>query len=135
MKLVLISVLMFSMQAFSFPSKPNPALTYPDFCRQDSKDFKMIRYENVSICNRNVSTQTKRKVYDSYSIPETERSEYTIDHLIPLSMGGSNEIANLWPQHKSISTSDIEFKIFQSLEKAEIMYNDAIDQVLEIKIK
>jgi hypothetical protein len=43
-----------------------------------------------------VSNATKHQVYVAYRITDTHG--YIIDHLIPLEIGGSNEIANLWPQ-------------------------------------
>jgi opacity protein-like surface antigen len=53
---------------------------------------------------RKVSTKTKSKVYDAYKIPKSERGKkYVIDHLIPLEVGGSNDVANLWPEPKTDS--------------------------------
>jgi hypothetical protein len=40
----------------------------------------------------------KREVYAEYGIAHWESWEYEVDHLIPLSIGGSNDIANLWPE-------------------------------------
>lgn len=45
---------------------------------------------------RNVTEATKVKVFKEYGI--TSRAGYEVDHLIPLAIGGSNDIANLWPQ-------------------------------------
>lgn len=46
---------------------------------------------------RKVSTSTKRAVYARYHV--TPRSgAFEVDHLISLELGGSNDIANLWPQ-------------------------------------
>lgn len=47
---------------------------------------------------RDVSSATKRKVYAMYGISNPKSGEYQIDHLVPLGLGGSNEITNLWPQ-------------------------------------
>lgn len=48
---------------------------------------------------RNVSTATKRKVFANYSIGYPPPSgEYEVDHFIPLEIGGSNDITNLWPE-------------------------------------
>ncbi len=48
---------------------------------------------------RNVSTSLKKKVYAEYGIvyPQPTGS-YEADHLIPLELGGSNDIANLFPE-------------------------------------
>lgn len=47
---------------------------------------------------RDVSVNTKRKVYDEYGISSHKPGEYEVDHLISLELGGSNDIANLWPE-------------------------------------
>ncbi len=48
---------------------------------------------------RSVSTSTKKRIYTAYGIvyPQPTGS-YEADHLIPLELGGSNEIANLFPE-------------------------------------
>jgi hypothetical protein len=50
---------------------------------------------------RNVSTQTKHRVYVEYGISRSQQRGYVIDHLIPLEVGGANDIANLWPEPKA----------------------------------
>jgi len=45
---------------------------------------------------RNVTEATKAKVFKEYGIKT--RVGYEVDHLIPLAIGGSNDITNLWPQ-------------------------------------
>jgi len=67
-----------------------------------------IIYTNVTaaqICQpgyasgvRNVSSQVKRQVYVEYGITHHRSGQYEIDHLVPLELGGSNNIRNLWPQ-------------------------------------
>lgn len=47
---------------------------------------------------RNVSTTTKNEVYAEYGIASHLTGEYEVDHLIPLEVGGSNDISNLWPE-------------------------------------
>ena len=47
---------------------------------------------------RDVSTETKRQVYAEYGIAERTTGEYEVDHLVPLEVGGSNDVANLWPE-------------------------------------
>ena len=47
---------------------------------------------------RNVSTKTKNQAYASYGIASHSTGAYEVDHLISLELGGSNDIANLWPE-------------------------------------
>ncbi|MGE5073481.1 MAG: HNH endonuclease [Anaerolineae bacterium] len=47
---------------------------------------------------RNVPTSLKNKVYAEYGILSHEPGQYEVDHLVSLELGGSNEIANLWPE-------------------------------------
>jgi hypothetical protein len=47
---------------------------------------------------RNVPSAVKRRVFRDYGIARHPRGAYEVDHLIPLELGGSNAIANLWPQ-------------------------------------
>lgn len=47
---------------------------------------------------RNVSVDTKTYLYQTYGVAHHYTGEYEVDHLIPLELGGSNELANLWPE-------------------------------------
>jgi hypothetical protein len=47
---------------------------------------------------RDVSNQTKDQVYAEYGIAQHSTGQYEVDHLIPLELGGSNDISNLWPE-------------------------------------
>jgi len=48
---------------------------------------------------RNVSVSLKKKVYAKYGIPYPPAfGTYETDHLIPLALGGDNDVANLFPE-------------------------------------
>jgi hypothetical protein len=47
---------------------------------------------------RNVPESEKRAVYAEYGIATHTRGQYEVDHFISLELGGSNAIANLWPE-------------------------------------
>jgi hypothetical protein len=47
---------------------------------------------------RNVPVSEKNQVYAEYGIKTHLSGEYEVDHIIPLELGGSNDIANLWPE-------------------------------------
>lgn len=45
-----------------------------------------------------MSAKTKRRVFLRYGIRRHERGQYEVDHLIPLELGGSNSVKNLFPE-------------------------------------
>lgn len=48
---------------------------------------------------RSVSTKMRKQIYASYGVPYPQpRGSYEADHLIPLALGGNNDIANLFPE-------------------------------------
>src|SRR5689334_11434023 len=47
---------------------------------------------------RNVPDSEKNQVYAEYGIKSHTAGQYEVDHLVSLELGGSNEIANLWPE-------------------------------------
>ena len=47
---------------------------------------------------RHVTDATRRKVFALYGVISHPRGVYEVDHHIPLELGGSNAIANLWPE-------------------------------------
>lgn len=120
-----------------FPTKPDPEMTNGDFCTSENRDFREYRYkERVAICRREVSWRLKSYIYDAYNIPENCRHEYTIDHFVPLSMGGSNESVNLWPEHKAVKATrqSLEQDTYVALNRGEIGANDAVETVVHAKM-
>jgi hypothetical protein len=47
---------------------------------------------------RNVPTSEKDQAYAEYGITSHYAGQYEVDHLVSLELGGSNDIANLWPE-------------------------------------
>lgn len=47
---------------------------------------------------RDVPDAVKSQVYAEYGITSHRPGQYEVDHLISLELGGSNDIANLWPE-------------------------------------
>lgn len=47
---------------------------------------------------RDVPEAVKNQVFAEYGIASHAAGEYEVDHLISLELGGSNDIANLWPE-------------------------------------
>ena len=75
---------------------PNRTMTPGDVM---SINITEICVSGYSDSIRDVSQATKDAVYREYLLsPEQPEGAFEIDHLIPLSIGGSNDIKNLWPQ-------------------------------------
>lgn len=64
-----------------------PNLTKDDIC-----------WSGYSASVRDVSESLKNEVYESYGVYSREPYEYEIDHYVPLSIGGSNDVSNLFPE-------------------------------------
>ena len=52
---------------------------------------------------RNRPVVERKAVFRHYGVPLSQRSHYTIDRLVPFDLGGSTDIANLWPEHSASS--------------------------------
>lgn len=141
-RLVLVLAFVFSQIALAegkFPMGPVASMTPGELCNESP----VRRYpENIVYCERNVDTQLKNqiiKMYDvnfGYSIRSMRRGDFKIDHFIPLSIGGSNNIENLWPQHKSVYgiTDDLEQMLFDKISAGKIKQDDAIRVIREGKL-
>lgn len=56
----------------------------------------LASYENKTA---NISEATVKKVYQRYNLNyDTDSNDYKVDALIPVNLGGSSDITNLWPQ-------------------------------------
>jgi hypothetical protein len=95
----------------------------------------------VKYCERNVDGETKHEIfvaYDrefGYETTKMNRGSFKIDHLIPLCLGGSNEVSNLWPQHVTIyeNTDPIEPFLCEVLSRGRIKQSEAVKLILTIK--
>ena len=94
------------------PLLPDPKLTPGDVFDVTAQDICVPGYAKKV---RAVPAWLKRKAYAEYRITEYKTGDYEVDHLIPLSLGGSNSIRNLWPQ--STSTSPWNSYVKDALER------------------
>jgi hypothetical protein len=137
-KLVFVAAVLVWSQAssFTYPRVPLRHKTPGELCAPSHPSFAEYRYrERIPYCRRSVSSALKARVYESYGIPEAERGNYTIDHLIPLSIGGSNSERNLWPEHRAVKATRprLEQDLYEALRDGRMTQREAVDTVLEIK--
>jgi hypothetical protein len=57
----------------------------------------------VQVCghsseHRHFSNALRDEVLARYGLPPGPHSDYEIDHLVPVCLGGGNDVSNLWPQ-------------------------------------
>ena len=77
------------------PILPDPARTPGDVLDVTVSDICVSGYAHKV---RNVPQAVKEQVYRSYGVRRRAPKQYEIDHLINLSIGGSNSARNLWPE-------------------------------------
>lgn len=132
--LVMISVIASEALA-DFPFTPDPSVV-GSLCTNNDSDFAEYRYkERIPYCRRNLSSYEKRRIYEAYGVPTHCRSSYTIDHFIPLSLGGTNRANNLWPEAKSIKKlrQNLELELFQQLKSGVITQAEAVAAIRDAK--
>jgi hypothetical protein len=78
---------------------PDHACTPGDIFANATKDQICVPGYSSSV--RDVPPSVKDQVYAAYGITSRQPGQYEVDHLVNLSIGGSNDISNLWPQAAS----------------------------------
>jgi hypothetical protein len=73
-----------------------PGLTDPAVTQADIQTTICVTGYTSTV--RAVTAETRANVYREYGITTPTSGTYEIDHLIPLELGGSNDIGNLWPE-------------------------------------
>jgi hypothetical protein len=120
------------------PLGPDSEMTPGSLCEKPTE----YRYpEHLKYCERDVSTGMKNDImrrYDtrrSFNTLNISRGQIKIDHFIPLCMGGSNEITNLWPQHKSVGehTDPIEPRLCLLIVRGQMKQAEAVTLIQEAK--
>jgi hypothetical protein len=139
--LTMTTSMSFSMEWASnkFPQGPDLRKTPGALCTNSTT----YRYpEHIKYCARDVSSSLKNQIiaeYDKefgFTIRQMNRGDFKIDHFIPLSIGGANDIKNLWPQHKSVyAYSDpLESDVANLISQAKITQAKAIEVIKECKL-
>lgn len=103
-------------------------------CNQSDPDFDGLRYsEQIPHCSRNVTTEKKIEICKRDGIDD--RSEFTVDHIIPLALGGDNSDENLWCQHYTLAVTHLEHQMYLALSRGETTQQEAVATVLRAKFK
>src|SRR6516225_8086649 len=100
-----------------FAGQPTPILPDPKLTPGDTFD---VTAEDVCVPGyakkvRAVPAWLKRQAYAEYGITQHKTGDCEVDHLMPLSLGGSNSSRNLWPQ--STKTSPWNSYVKDALER------------------
>jgi len=106
----------------------NVKLTPSDVCAKPDH----IDPCGIPRCNRQVSEATKRAVFKEYGIDYAKHECCEVDHLIPLELGGSNSIKNLWPEPwaEAHEKDKLENSLNQRVCKKETTLKDAQHAIL-----
>ena len=116
------------------PLGPDHSVTPGETCQKADS----FRYpEKIPYCTRDVSSSEKNAIirnYDEtfgYRVAKMNRSDFKVDHYIPLCMGGSNSSKNLWPQHKSVyvKTDPLEQKLCELMAAGKLLQKEAIEKM------
>ncbi|KAI8911557.1 hypothetical protein EDD86DRAFT_264025 [Gorgonomyces haynaldii] len=103
-------------------------------CTASDIHFKEYAYSaKIAKCERSVSSGEKARVAKPYGVAKSEYPNYIFDHLIPLSIGGSNDDDNIWPMpiaQENGGKDVVEKKAFEQLSNGQITQRQAITMVL-----
>jgi hypothetical protein len=91
---------------------PDPIVTPGDAQNVSLAEIKKLRSAPARLSN--IPSDVKRKVFLSYGL-RVDETNYQLDHLIPLLLGGSDAAKNLWPHSRKGSFWTVEKKL--ALEK------------------
>lgn len=76
-------------------ARPNPNVTWGETRRMSRRTMCSTPWGRDV---RHVTVGMRREVFSLYGIPYSQRANYELDHLIPRSLGGADDVRNLWPQ-------------------------------------
>lgn len=129
--LTLILSLMIVTPAFSYLLEPP---VQGSLCTTSHADFDGFRYaENIPHCKRNVSTRRKKAICKRDGV--LNRKDYTVDHIVPLSVGGDNSNDNLWCQHQSINVTKLEYTTYVQLRDGKLVQREALEILRDAKFR
>ena len=97
---------------------PNPTLTPGAILTTNASTICTPGYASSV---RDVSTATKKQVYAEYSVSYPQPTgAYEVDHFIPLEIGGSNDLTNLWLEPASPTPGYHQKDQFENFEHDQV---------------
>ena len=97
---------------------PNPTLTPGAVLTTDASTICAPGYASGV---RDVSTPTKVQVYAEYGVSYPQAlGAYEVDHFIPLEIGGSNDLTNLWPEPATPTPGFHQKDQFENFEHGQV---------------
>ena len=97
---------------------PNPSLTPGAVLTTDASTICTPGYASGV---RDVSTATKEQVYAEYGVSYPQSlGAYEVDHFIPLEIGGSNDLTNLWPEPATPTPGFHQKDQFENFEHGQV---------------
>jgi len=109
---------------------PDPKFTPGD--ADSSLTKEAICIPGASKSRRYVRAELRRKVYALYGMtPDGDPCPCEVDHLIPLALGGTNKVRNLWPESNSTK------KPWNSLAKDRLerrLHDDVCHGIIELGV-
>lgn len=75
--------------------KVTPGAVFPDVTTEQVCDL------HYTLGIRQPHFNDKVTAFSNYGVSIHERDRYEVDHLVPVSLGGSNAMTNLWPQPRT----------------------------------
>lgn len=101
---------------------PDPGCTPGSVGSTDVNEVCVPRFASQRRPADRYTRQAKTTAMLAYRIPLTDAPRVEYDHLIPLSLGGSNDTSNLWPQVSDLSLADerntkddVEYKLWRAV--------------------
>jgi len=113
-------------------AQPDPEFTPGTLCQDTDKYFDGYRYaEHVAHCKRHVTKAMKLEIAKNYGVDEADFSDYEFDHYLPLGIGGSTDVSNIWPQpiDEAKVKDKLENQLYEEMKDGDVSQADAVQQI------
>jgi hypothetical protein len=119
-------------------AQPDPSYTPGTLCKDTDAYFDGYRYkEQVPHCQRHVTKEMKLTISANYGLDEADWSSYEFDHYLPLGIGGSTDVDNLWPEPKdeAAGKDKLENDLYREMDAGTITQEDAVRQIRDWQLR